>query len=250
VASKYEGVIQKVFLDGYRAGARRVGFTRRCLVDAHDALHLPAAKNIGDIIYAFRFRRDLPEAIRATAPEGAEWIITLEGRARYAFRLASPGKILPTAGLEPIPIPDATPGIVRQYAQGRDEQALLTRARYNRLIDLFNGLCCYSIQSHLRTTVTDFGQIEVDEIYVGLQADGRQVVLPCQAKSPGDRFGIVQVMQDLALCAEVYQAADCKPIALQFTGHDQLTIMELAVTEDDDLLRLTVVQERAYRLVT
>lgn len=47
-----------------------------------------------------------------------------------------------------------------------DEQALLARVRYNRLLDIFLGLATYSLQNHLRTSVTDIGQIEVDEICV------------------------------------------------------------------------------------
>ena len=35
-------------------------------------------------------------------------------------------------------VPDATPGVVSLYALG-DEQALLARVRYNRLIDIFIG---------------------------------------------------------------------------------------------------------------
>ena len=55
-------------------------------------------------------------------------------------------------------VPDATPGIVAQYALS-DEQALLARVRYNRLIDIFTGVTCYSLQNHLRTTVIEMGQI-------------------------------------------------------------------------------------------
>lgn len=84
--------------------------------------------------------------------------------------------------------------------------------RYNRLIDVFTGLTCYSIQNHLRTTVLNIGQIEIDEIYLGISKRGAHYVIPCQAKSPGDRFGIVQVMQDIEFCKDRYPGAICKPI--------------------------------------
>ena len=48
-------------------------------------------------------------------------------------------------------IPDGTPSIVRKYSIS-DEQALLAIVRYNRLIDIFLGVTCYSLQNHLRTT--------------------------------------------------------------------------------------------------
>lgn len=60
-------------------------------------------------------------------------------------------------------IPDSTPGIIAKYALN-DEQALLAKVRYNRLIDIFTGVACYSLQSHLRTTVPKIGQVETDEI--------------------------------------------------------------------------------------
>ena len=123
-----------------------------------------------------------------------------KGVACYEFRLASPGKVVPSTNRTPIKIPDATPEIVRQYATGTDEQALLTRVRYNRFIDVFTGLTCYSIQNHLRTTVKDVGQIEVDEIYIGLNKRGAHFVLPCLAKQ--SLQGIVSV--SFRLCRMLY----------------------------------------------
>ena len=65
-----------------------------------------------------------------------------------------------------INIPDGTPEIIRGYALD-DEQALLAIVRYNRLIDIFLSLTTYSLQNHLRTTVLNIGQIEIDELYIG-----------------------------------------------------------------------------------
>ena len=247
--SKYEQVIERVFQNNFKPGAVRVRFTREELVDAHDDLGLPRTKNIGDIPYSFRFRRELPVSILETAPEGSEWIIVGTGIAEYQFRLSMPGKILPTIHYYPIKVPDATPEIVRQYAPGTDEQALLTRVRYNRLVDIFTGLTCYSIQNHLRTTVTSIGQVEVDEIYVGLNKRGTHFVLPCQAKSQGDRFGIVQVLQDFALCADRYPYAICRPIALQFVAENNVAVLELAVRDEDEILKLNIVDEKQYVFV-
>ncbi|HLF91812.1 MAG TPA: hypothetical protein VI451_22930, partial [Anaerolineales bacterium] len=175
---KYEKIIEWIFFKNYQENQVRVSFEREELVKASDALGYSRIKNLGDIPYSFRFRRELPNSIQNTAPQGAEWIIVGTGIGGYQFRLASPDKIEPSQNYLPIKIPDATPEIVRQYAPGTDEQALLTRARYNRLIDIFTGLTCYSIQNHLRTTVTDIGQVEVDEIYIGVNKRGTHFVLP------------------------------------------------------------------------
>lgn len=246
---KYEQVIRKVFRDGHRPDAIRVPFTRRELEDAHEGLRLRMTSNIGDIVYTYRFRRELPGEIQQTAPPNAEWIITSIGVGLYEFRLASPGKIVPSENRSMVKVADATPEIVRLYAPGRDEQALLARARYNRLVDIFSGVTCYSIQNHLRTTVPNIGQIEVDEVYVGVNKRGTHFVLPCQAKSPGDSFGIVQVMQDAALCAERYPNAICRPIALQFTDDNDVAMLELAVEEKDEVFSLRVIDEKHYMLV-
>jgi len=247
--SKYEQIIKWVFDNNYHEGDVFVAFNRSELVHASEALGIARIKNLGDIPYSFRFRRELPQDIQAAAPKDAEWIIVGIGIGEYAFRLASPGKIEPTLHYYPIKVPDATPEIVRHYAPGTDEQALLTRARYNRLVDIFTGLACYSIQNHLRTTVRDIGQVEIDEIYIGVNKRGTHFVLPCQAKSPGDRFGIVQVMQDLALCDQRYPMAICRPIALQFTGEDNVALLELAVREEHNILMLNTVDEKHYQLV-
>lgn len=246
---KYEQIIEWVFNKNYQPGRIRVDFKREELAKASEALGFERIKNLGDIPYSFRFRSELPDNIQHTASGEAEWIIIGAGIGEYQFRLAAPGKIQPNPHIKLVKVPDATPEIVRHYAPGKDEQALLTRVRYNRLIDIFTGITCYSIQNHLRTTVSDIGQVEVDEIYVGINKRGTHFVLPCQAKSPGDRFGIVQVIQDIALCRERYPNAICKPIALQFINDNSVAILELAVTEENELLKLVIVEEKHYELI-
>jgi hypothetical protein len=249
-SSKYSKIIELIFQKKYQPGLKRLAFHREDLVSACDELGIDRIRNIGDITYSFRFRKELPTSIQETAPEGAEWIIVGSGIANYEFRLAAPGKISPNPDLVTLNIPDSTPEILKHYAAGRDEQALLAKVRYNRLIDIFTGLTCYSVQNHLRTTVENIGQIEIDEFYVGLDNNGVNYVLPVQAKSPGDRFGIVQVIQDLAFCSAKYPEAVIKPLAFQFLSKDEVAAIELAVVEEDDVLRLSIVREKNYRLVS
>ena len=247
---KYDAIVAHVFSNHYRDGLKKVSFDRDELADACNYLGFERIKNLGDIPYTFRFRKDLPSSITNTAPENSEWIIIGSGVGMYEFRLASPAKITPTNNRQIIKIPDATPEIVKKYAPGTDEQALLTKIRYNRLIDVFLGLTCYSIQNHLRTTVENIGQIEIDEIYLGVSKKGGHYVIPCQAKSPGDRFRIVQVMQDIEFCKQKYSSILCRPLALQFLSDNDLAILELAVEEYDDVFRLSVVDERHYQLTS
>lgn len=251
--NRYQQVIEHIFHKKYdkKRQKTRVPFIREDLATACVTLGFDRIKNLGDIPYSFRFRTELPLSITSTAPSGTDWIIVGTGTASYEFRLACPGKLTAAQNRQLIKIPDATPEIVKMYAPGKDEQALLTRVRYNRLIDLFSGLSCYSIQNHLRTTVENVGQIEVDEIYMGLNKKGAHFVLPCQAKSPEDSFGIAQVLQDLALCSTRYPNATCLPIALQFKGENDVAVLRLSVNDDhnSDQLEFSVVEERHYRLV-
>lgn len=247
--SKYDDVIERVFINNYTDEAIKVPFSRDELVQACDELGITRIKNLGDIPYTYRFRRELPKTIKDKCQANSEWIIIGTGIGTYEFRLASPSKIAPTANRKRIKVPDATPEIVRKYAPGTDEQALLTKVRYNRLVDIFTGLTCYSIQNHLRTSIKNVGQIEIDEMYIGVNKKGTHFVIPCQAKSPGDRFGIVQVMQDVAFCNGRYPNAICKTIALQFLSETDVAILELAVEEIDDIFHLSVADERQYKLV-
>lgn len=147
--------------------------------------------------------------------------------------------------LPTIKVPDATPGIVTRYALD-DEQALLTKLRYNRLIDTFTGITCYSIQNHLRTTVEGIGQVETDEIYVGLDKKGVHYVFPVQAKGGTDEIGTVQIEQDIVLCQEKFPTLECRSIAAQFMADDVIALFEFGFDSDEGIVKLA---ERHYKLV-
>lgn len=242
--NRYEQIIEHIFLAHYTPGATEVPFTREDIVSAAAALGIALPKNIGDVIYSFRYRGTLPQAVRDRAPEGLEWIILPGGRARYRFVVTSLAAITPTAGLVETKIPDATPGVIALYALS-DEQALLAKLRYNRLIDIFTGVTCYSLQSHLRTTVPGVGQLETDEIYIGLDRRGAHYVFPVQAKGGTDRLSIVQIQQDFTLCHTKFPALICRPIAAQFMRPDLIALFDFEQTPAG----IAIAGEKHYRLV-
>ena len=98
-------------------------------------------------------------SISETAPEGETWIIRAAGTSKYRFALVTDAPLTPNRNLTVTKVPDATPGIIVRNAFS-DEQAVLALARYNRLVDIFLGIACYSLQNHLRTTVRGLGHIE------------------------------------------------------------------------------------------
>lgn len=169
--NRYAQIIEKVFLSRYKPGAMEVPFERADIVRIARELNIKLPKNLGDVIYSFRYRTPLPESIRSKAPKGKEWIIRPAGASKYRFVAASRATVTPSKMMAETKVPDSTPGVIAMYALS-DEQALLAKLRYNRLIDIFTGVACYSLQSHLRTSVRTLGQVETDEIYIGLDKRG------------------------------------------------------------------------------
>lgn len=244
--NRYSQILALVFESGYNPGATSVPFERTDLEHAAGAIGINLPKNLGDLIYSFRFRNKLPASIVASAPEGYEWIIRGTGRAKYAF-VAVPNqvRILPRDGLITTKIPDSTPEIIRSSALG-DEQALLALVRYNRLLDIFLGITTYSLQNHLRTTVQGIGQVEVDEVYVGLDRHGVQYILPVQAKGGTDEIGLTQIEQDFGVCAQKWPHMTARSVAVQFMDNDKIAMFELGLQED----QVAVIREAHYRLVS
>jgi hypothetical protein len=242
--NRYFQIIEMVFAKRFRDKAAEVAFERRDLVEAAEKLRLQLPKNLGDVLYSFRYRADLPESIIRKAPKGYTWIIRPAGRARYKFVLTAQAAIVASETLVETKILDATPGVIAKYAL-TDEQALLAKLRYNRLIDVFTGLVCYSLQSHLRTTVPGLGQVETDEIYIGIDKRGVQYAVPVQAKGGSGKIGIVQIEQDLALCAAKFPGLVCRPIAATLMKNDVIALFELEETKEG----VRISSEKHYSLV-
>lgn len=239
----YRKIIERIFVDRYKSGRRKVEFRREDLADAARAVKVRVPRNLGDVVYSFRFRATLPEAISKTAPTGKQWVIKGEGDALYSFTLFDGATIEPRASQEAIKLPAATPEIVKKHARS-EEQALLAVVRYNRLIDIFLGVTAYSLQSHLRTKVASIGQMEIDELYVGLNKEGAQFIIPVQAKGGKDKQGISQVLQDHEFCKIEFPNLIPRLIAAQFMSDDRVAMMELIVGPS----AVTVRNERHYLL--
>lgn len=242
--NRYSQIIERIFFDYFREGDREVAFERGDLERVARELGIKLPKNLGDVIYSFRYRAMLPEAVRGTLSEGKAWIIRPSGRAKYRFVVVEDRPLVPQSLLAQTKIPDATPGIVAKYSL-QDEQALLARVRYNRLVDIFTGVTCYSLQNHLRTTVPDMGQVETDEIYVGIDRQGVQYVFPIQAKGGTDRLSVVQIEQDFAVCRQKFPDLVCRSIAAQFMADDVIALFGFEMGDDG----VALIDEKHYRLV-
>jgi len=242
--NRYSQIIEEIFFKCFRKGKKEILFERADIVKAAEKLRIKLPKNLGDVLYSFRYRTPLPDSIVSKAPKGFEWIIRPAGRARYKFVLATKSAIVPSKILAETKIPDATPGVISKYKLN-DEQALLAKLRYNRLIDIFTGLTCYSLQNHLRTAVPNIGQVETDEIYIGIDKRGVHYVIPVQAKGGSDRIGIVQIEQDFAVCQSKFPGLLCRLIAAQFMEENLIALFECEMIEEG--VRVSAVKH--YRLV-
>lgn len=241
--TRYAAIIERIFHSKFQPGVREVQFEREDIVRAARELGVDLPKNLGDVIYSFRFRSALPESIQARAA-GDAWLIRLAGRSKYRFVLVPNRPIAPNEAMLATKVPDSTPGIIAKYALA-DEQALLAKVRYNRLIDIFTGITCYSLQNHLRTTVPDIGQVETDELYIGVDKRGAHYVVPVQAKGGKDRLSIVQIEQDIALCSHKFPLLLRRAVACQFMNDDIIAMVQFEESEEG----LGVVSEKHYKLV-
>ena len=244
MANRYSAIIEKIFFSKYEKGMREVPFERHEMETFASKLKVKLPKNLGDLVYSFRYRALLPVTITSLAGQQEIWIIRPTGRSKYSFALVKNAPILPNERMAVTKVPDATPGIVAKYAFN-DEQALLARVRYNRLVDIFSGVTCYSLQNHLRTTVPEMGQVENDEIYVGVDKKGAHYVFPIQAKGGKDKLNIVQIEQDFAVCATKFPLLVCRPIAAQFMDEGVIALFEFESGENG----VTISSEKHYKLV-
>ena len=242
--NRYEKIIDRLFFAHYKKAMREVEVHRDEIAPIAAKLKIALPDNLGDVIYSFRYRTPLPESIRKLAASDEEWLIRPAGISRYKFVLVRKVILAANPALSKIKIPDATPGIIARYALN-DEQALLARLRYNRLVDIFLGITCYSLQNHLRTSVSTLGQVETDEVYVGIDRAGAHYVVPVQAKGGRDKLNAVQIEQDLAMCADKFPGLICRPIGAQFADSGTIVLFELEMTTDGVRIRA----ERHYLLV-
>ena len=245
--SRYRKMVKYAFLKNWKPGAEVVDVTKADLLAAAAEGKFADTVNPGDAIYDARGRSGLAADVKAKAPMGKVWVILGTGDGKYQFVAVDPAlvNIKPAVGKERIKIPDSTPEIISRYALS-DEQALLARIRYNRLLDIFLGITCYSLQNHLRTNIESWGQIEVDELYVGVNATGATFVMPVEAKAGSERISIVQAFQGFELARLRYPELVARPVAATFVdGQDTIALFEFAPGKPIPTVR----NERHYRLV-
>ena len=110
--NQYSLIIAHIFRAHYRAGLTEFTFDREEIVQAAITIGLERPRNVGDVVYSFRFRRPFPPEILSTAPEGQEWVLRIVGQSRYKFILTGQWILTPNPAMSVIKVPDATPGVI------------------------------------------------------------------------------------------------------------------------------------------
>lgn len=83
--NRYAELIERIFASHYRPGKNEFPFAREELSATALALGIKLPKNLGDVLYSFRYRVPLPESITRTANPGMVWIIKGAGTGRYLY---------------------------------------------------------------------------------------------------------------------------------------------------------------------
>ncbi|MBW7995546.1 MAG: endonuclease [Candidatus Glassbacteria bacterium] len=244
--SNYDKIISKLFFAKYRDGDNEIDFTKEDLEKLNAAYNI---RNLPDVLYHFRSRYPLPKKIRDSAKNNCEWIIRATGEyggtAHYKFIQFPILDLTPNKSLIETKILNSTPGVIDKYALN-NEQALLAKIRYNRIIDIFTGATCYSLQNHLRTKIKDIGQVEIDEVYVGIDQRGAHYIIPVEAKGEKDKIGRIQIEQYFAFGETKFPNMICRPLAAQFLKDDVIVIFSFTKHED----QIRIIFEKHYLLVS
>jgi len=246
--SRYQDVLVELFRRRYRRGVVELAFTVEEIQEAAVALHGRRLGNAADVVYSLRNRIDPPPEIAAHG----HWVAASSGRRGvYVLRRINRAPRIPIpaqADLAPIEVPDATPEIVQRYA-GSDEQGVLARIRYNRLLDLFLEKVAYHLQGHFRTAVLEGSQIEIDELYVGVDKQGDWYIIPVEAKGAREpeEISLYQLENMVIFAGERYPELQAVPVVAK--QMPDRSIVLLRMTAERDFERMAICDCRRYRLV-
>jgi len=240
--NQYDRLVACLFRERWKEALSEVAFTKDEVIDTAARLGLKI-KNLADVVYTYRSRRPMPAEIS----EKGNWVIAARGAGKYAFvRIVAETTVTVPESLKTYPIPYAVPDIVAQNL-ARDEQGLLTIVRYNRILDVFSGLACFHLQSHVRTQISGHGQVEIDDLYVGVDKDGQGFVLPVEAKEEGERLGLDKAVALTLFARAKFPKLICRPVGIIRRALHLFDCVEFEPAEE--LSKVVLVDMRRYQLV-
>ena len=105
------------------------------------------------------------------------------------------------------------------------------------------------MQGHFRTTVKNTGQVEIDDLYIGLDTDGNGFVLPIEAKidSLKDQLGVVQVTQMIRFAEAQFPDLSVRPIGVKLMLDGSYMFLEFTAVSDPN--QIATKRYKRYLLV-
>ncbi|MBE2213587.1 MAG: DNA cytosine methyltransferase [Opitutaceae bacterium] len=240
-------LLLKVFRNKYREGADVVDFTLDDLREQAAASGLRIARNWADIIYRMRARTKLPSAILVKG----FYVLRQTGRGKYRFEKAvdtiftlPDDRVQEALDLTPLPVRRLLPLDLAEI----DEQGLLSVICYCQLLDHFTGLKVYRLRSHVRKSVKNVGQAELDEVDVGVALSDEEVpvVFPIEAKAIDEAVNRVQIATMVQYCTEYFPGLQIRPVAIKLDESALIHFLEFnpTVVAAD----LKIIKSATYRL--
>lgn len=68
--NRYSAILERIFTSKFKPGMRAVDFARVEFETVASDLRIKLPKNLGDLVYSFRYRASLPKKIQAEAGQG------------------------------------------------------------------------------------------------------------------------------------------------------------------------------------
>lgn len=242
----YVPILLRIFEEKFREGDIIVDFTLDDIRAAALALKI-SSRNVADVVYRMRARTVLPKAIL----DKGFYILRATGRGKYRlevaentiFTLPTP-EIQEALDLTPLPVRRLLPKNVAEI----DEQGLLTMVSYCQLLDHFTGLKVYRLRSHVRKSVADIGQAELDEIDVGvaLREDDKPVIFPIEAKAVDEPVNRVQIAAMVIFCEQYFAGYEIRTLAIKLDYDSLIHFLEFNTSRR--AADLKIVKSATYRL--
>lgn len=242
----YVPILNHVFAKYYKEGDTNVRFSLDDVRQAAEDLKI-VVRNPGDVIYRMRSRTELPKAIT----DKGFYILRQVKRGVYQFEVG-------TSTLVPIPVGeiidaiDQTPLPVRRLLPENlseiDEQGLLTIIHYCNLVSHFTGLQVFRLKSHVRKGVKLVGQVEVDEVDVGISLNiaDTPIIFPIEAKASPDALNWTQIAAQVTFAMQYFPDHVIRPIAVKVDYDSLIHILEFNSTQEPS--KLQVLRSTTYRL--
>ena len=100
----------------------------------------------------------------------------------------------------------------------------------------------------MRTQIKGHGQVEIDDLYVGVDKDGTGYVLPVEGKEEGESLGKDKAVALTKFARAKFPKLKCRPIAIIRQAGDVFACIDFEPTES--VTKVEVLEMRRYRLVS